>query len=106
MQASEIAAGSLASFMPARGVATLTFDRRGEGASSGSGGSMGLGDLADDVRAAVRFLRDQPSIRGAGHLPTLPDDPADLSETGPIAPGYKRAIARWLTHRLGIIEPS
>jgi len=35
-------------------------------------------------------------IPGAGHFPTLPDDPNDLDEVGPVSAVYEDALIRWL----------
>ena len=44
------------------GYAVLTFDKRGNGESTGDYGVATYDDLAEDAAAAVRFLRRQPSI--------------------------------------------
>lgn len=36
-------------------------------------------------------------LPGCGHFPTLPADPADLDEAGPVSPLYERVLAGWLT---------
>ena len=62
------------------GVAYLSFDKRGTGTSTGDWREAGISELADDVLAAVRFLRQRKDI-----------DPAQIgieavSEGGWIAP--------------------
>lgn len=52
----------LASFLPALGVATFIYDRRGEGASAGSLGAR-MAVLAADARAAVSVTAEQPGVR-------------------------------------------
>jgi uncharacterized protein len=44
------------------GVAYLSFDKRGTGKSTGDWRQAGISELADDVRAAVRFLRQRDDI--------------------------------------------
>jgi dienelactone hydrolase len=44
------------------GIAMLTFDKRGSGASNGSWQTASFEDLAGDALAAVRLLRDRPDI--------------------------------------------
>ncbi|MFF5216607.1 alpha/beta hydrolase family protein [Micromonospora sp. NPDC000442] len=46
------------------GIAVLSYDKRGVGASSGDWIASSLDDLAADADAAVRFLRAQPAIEG------------------------------------------
>jgi uncharacterized protein len=46
------------------GVAYLAFDKRGVGKSAGDWREAGLSDLADDVLASMRFLRQRPEIDG------------------------------------------
>jgi pimeloyl-ACP methyl ester carboxylesterase len=51
-------------------------------------------------RAAVNQERAPLSVArlpGCGHFPTLPADPADLHEAGPVSPLYERVLADWLT---------
>jgi dienelactone hydrolase len=45
------------------GIAVLTFDKRGSGASTGDWTRVGFDELADDVLAGVRFLRQDKRIR-------------------------------------------
>ncbi|WP_329117530.1 alpha/beta hydrolase family protein [Streptomyces sp. NBC_01465] len=45
------------------GFAVLSYDKRGVGDSSGDWREATLADLADDARAALRFLRAQPGVR-------------------------------------------
>jgi len=52
----------LASFLPSLGVATFSYDRRGEGASDGRPGAP-LAVLAGDARAALSALARQPGVR-------------------------------------------
>lgn len=35
-------------------------------------------------------------LPGCGHFPTLPADPADLDEAGPVSPLYEQVLASWL----------
>ena len=51
----------LASFLPPLGVATFTYDRRGEGASAGQPGAP-LAVLAADARAAVSAIAEHPGV--------------------------------------------
>ena len=44
------------------GIATLRYDDRGIGASTGDFGSAGLSDLASDARAMVGFLKGHPGV--------------------------------------------
>jgi len=44
------------------GIATLRYDDRGVGASTGDFGSAGLFDLASDARAMVGFLKGHPGV--------------------------------------------
>lgn len=55
----------LKSELPKHGIACLVFDRRGSGGSGGSFETAGFDDLADDVLAAVEFLRSRPDIDGS-----------------------------------------
>ncbi|MEM7481116.1 MAG: alpha/beta fold hydrolase [Acidobacteriota bacterium] len=48
-----------------RGVATLAFDRRGEGDSGGDATTATFADLAADGRAAVAALADRPEVDAA-----------------------------------------
>lgn len=52
----------LKSELPRHGIAVLVFDRRGSGGSSGDFVTADFNDLADDVLAAVEFLRSHPDI--------------------------------------------
>ncbi|MCA9132322.1 MAG: alpha/beta fold hydrolase [Planctomycetales bacterium] len=52
----------LADHFTRRGIAVLRFDDRGVGGSQGAQESATSLDFANDVRAAVRFLREQPGI--------------------------------------------
>src|SRR5215471_14166020 len=45
-----------------KGVAYLSFDKRGTGKSTGDWREAGISELADDVLAAVRFLRQRDDI--------------------------------------------
>jgi alpha/beta superfamily hydrolase len=47
-----------------RGIAVLAFDKRGTGRSRGDWERAGFATLADDVAAAVAYLRTRPDIRG------------------------------------------
>ncbi len=47
-----------------RGVATLRLDDRGFGDSGGDPGSASTADFADDVRAALAWLRKRPEVDG------------------------------------------
>ena len=46
------------------GIAYLSFDKRGAGKSTGDWREVGLSELADDVLAAVKFLRQRKEIDG------------------------------------------
>jgi pimeloyl-ACP methyl ester carboxylesterase len=46
------------------GIAYLSFDKRGAGKSTGDWREAGLSELADDVLAAVKFLRQRTEIDG------------------------------------------
>jgi pimeloyl-ACP methyl ester carboxylesterase len=46
------------------GIAYLSFDKRGAGKSTGDWREAGLSELADDVLAAVKFLRQRKEIDG------------------------------------------
>ena len=52
----------IAEALAARGIATLRFDDRGTGASTGNGATATSADFADDVRAIIAFLRGRPDI--------------------------------------------
>jgi len=52
----------LAEFLVKRGVAALIYDKRGTGGSSGDWQHSSFEDLADDVEAAVRFLKSRSDI--------------------------------------------
>lgn len=52
----------LQALLPAHGIATLLFDRRGEGASTGSPLDAGFEDFAADVAQWIGVLREHPSI--------------------------------------------
>jgi len=54
--------GQLAGTLADAGFAVLRYDKRGIGQSGGRHESAALGDYADDVRAAVRFLRQRKDI--------------------------------------------
>jgi dienelactone hydrolase len=45
------------------GIATLAYDKRGSGASTGDWRQVGFDELAEDVLAGVRFLRQDKRIR-------------------------------------------
>jgi pimeloyl-ACP methyl ester carboxylesterase len=50
-------------------------------------------------RTALRRGQARLSVSrlpGCGHFPTLPADPADHHETGPISPAYEQLLADWL----------
>jgi alpha-beta hydrolase superfamily lysophospholipase len=70
----------IADALTRRGIAVLRLDDRGVGASGGSAARATSADFADDVRAALAYLRTRPEIRG--------DELALLghSEGGMIAP--------------------
>jgi pimeloyl-ACP methyl ester carboxylesterase len=57
---------------------------------------------ADVWRRAVAEDADLTvvTVAGAGHSPSLADDPLDLAEAGPIAPAYEQALVDWLAARL------
>jgi pimeloyl-ACP methyl ester carboxylesterase len=52
----------LADHFARRGIASLIYDKRGTGASTGNWESAGFGDLADDALAAVQFLKSRTEI--------------------------------------------
>ena len=52
----------LADTLGRRGIATLRFDDRGTGSSTGSFAGATSADFANDVRSAVRWLRSRPDI--------------------------------------------
>jgi len=52
----------LATHLATQGVAVLTYDKRGFGASGGLGQNPSLQDLADDARAAVEYLKRRPDL--------------------------------------------
>jgi hypothetical protein len=55
--------------------------------------SIGVWRTALDQRHARLSVSRLP---GSGHFPTLPADPADLDEAGPVSPLYERALTDWL----------
>jgi uncharacterized protein len=52
----------IADTLSRRGIAVLRLDDRGTGASTGSFGGATSEDLADDIRAAVAYLRARPDV--------------------------------------------
>ena len=52
----------LADHLTRSGVAVLRYDKRGGGRSTGDAGAVGLGDLAEDAEAAVRFVRGRSGV--------------------------------------------
>jgi uncharacterized protein len=54
----------IADTLSRRGIAVLRLDDRGFGASTGEFAAATSADFADDIRAAVAFLRDRPDIDG------------------------------------------
>lgn len=55
--------------LAARGIASLLYDKRGVGASSGASHDLAsYDDLAGDVEGALRYLRARPDIVDAGRL--------------------------------------
>lgn len=52
----------LATHLATQGVAVLTYDKRGFGASGGSGQNSSLQNLADDAGAAVRYLKQRQDV--------------------------------------------
>lgn len=52
----------IAEALAAKGIATLRFDDRGTGASTGNGATATSADFADDVRAIIQYLRARPDI--------------------------------------------
>ncbi len=52
----------IAEALAAKGTATLRYDDRGTGASTGNGASATSADFADDVRYIVQYLRGRPDI--------------------------------------------
>jgi hypothetical protein len=55
--------------------------------------SIGVWRTALDQRHARLSVSRLP---GSGHFPTLPADPADPDEAGPVSPLYERALTDWL----------
>ncbi|MDF1505679.1 alpha/beta hydrolase, partial [Roseisolibacter sp. H3M3-2] len=53
---------ALADTLGRRGIAVLRFDERGVGGSGGAFGTATSADFADDVRAAVAWLRARPDV--------------------------------------------
>jgi alpha-beta hydrolase superfamily lysophospholipase len=53
----------LAEAFARRGIAVLAFDKRGTGRSQGDWERAGFATLADDVAAAVAYLRTRPDVR-------------------------------------------
>jgi alpha-beta hydrolase superfamily lysophospholipase len=49
-------------FLARHGIATLTYDKRGAGASTGDWQTASFEDLTADALAAVQFLRNRPHI--------------------------------------------
>jgi hypothetical protein len=70
----------LADHLTRHGIAVLRYDERGVGASGGSYKGATSEDLARDVAAAVRFVRERPEI-DAGEVGLL-----GMSEGGLVAP--------------------
>lgn len=68
----------LADALARKGIATLRYDDRGVGGSTGDPFGATTADLATDAKAAVDFLRDQPNIEAIGII--------GHSEGGLIAP--------------------
>jgi alpha-beta hydrolase superfamily lysophospholipase len=56
---------SWGAFFAQRGIAALTYDKRGTGGSSGDFTRATFDDLAEDVRSAVRAIEAQPDLDGA-----------------------------------------
>jgi hypothetical protein len=56
----------LADSLARQGIATLRYDDRGVGGSTGDPLGATTADLATDAKAAVDFLRDQPNIEAIG----------------------------------------
>lgn len=54
--------GALPYLLVNHGFTVLTFDKRGTGTSTGNWSNAGLEELANDVRAGVRVLRQQPDV--------------------------------------------
>jgi fermentation-respiration switch protein FrsA (DUF1100 family) len=54
----------IADTLSRRGIAVLRLDDRGVGGSQAGPGSPTTGDFADDIRAALAYLRRRPEIRG------------------------------------------
>ena len=54
--------GALARALAGAGLVTLTYDKRGVGASPGDWRTAGLGDSTDDARAALTALRARPEV--------------------------------------------
>ncbi len=53
---------ALAEELAANGIASLRYDKRGLGQSTGDLATFTSADLADDVRAAIEFLKDRADI--------------------------------------------
>ena len=54
----------IADTLSRRGIAVLRLDDRGIGGSQAGSAPGTTGDFADDIRAAIRYLRARPEIRG------------------------------------------
>ena len=54
------------------------------------------------VRSSKPFrrLRLALSLSGLGHWLSVPDDPGDREERGPLAPRYLEVLVDWLRERL------
>src|SRR5262245_13304737 len=55
--------GGLPQFFAQHGIATLSYDKRGKGGSTGDFETATLNDFVGDVSAGVRFLQARPEIR-------------------------------------------
>jgi alpha-beta hydrolase superfamily lysophospholipase len=106
-----------------RGIAVLRLDDRGVGASGGNPQSSTSADFADDIRAAIAYLRSRPDIDGAriavvGHSEggaigpmVAAGDPklkALVVMAGPGEPGIEISMAqnRYLVERDSSLTPS
>lgn len=56
----------LADYFVKRGIATLRFDQRGVGNSTGNYDSASIGNLANDVQAALDYLRSRKDVDSLG----------------------------------------
>ncbi|WP_143265479.1 CocE/NonD family hydrolase [Amycolatopsis lexingtonensis] len=90
------------------GIAVLSYDKRGVGASSGDWLSGTIDDFAADAVAALNFLRSQPRCPGRGHRPVRAQRgrlgrPARRGHRSPVDRRYHAPRRR---DRAGRVRPS